>query len=69
MTPEAACQEINRFCSILNNGQVTLKKKHNYHYQVQGQLAITDLPWYDFIIWTPQGMSVQRMNTMRISGN
>ena len=29
MTPETACQEINRFCSTLNNGQVTLKKKHN----------------------------------------
>ena len=61
MTPEAASQEINRFCSTLNNGQVTLKKKHNYHYQVQGQLAITELPWCDFIVWTPQGMSVQRI--------
>ena len=61
MTPEAAYQEINRFYSTLNNGQVTLKKKHNYHYQVQGQLAITELPWCDFIIWTPQGMSVQRI--------
>ena len=27
MTPEVACQEINRFCSSLINGQVTLKLK------------------------------------------
>ena len=61
MTPEDACQEINRFCSTLNNGQVTLKKKHNYYYQIQGQLAITQLPWCDFVIWTPHGTSLQRI--------
>ena len=61
MTPEVACQEINRFCSSLNNGQVTLKATHNYYYQVQGQLAITKLPWCDFLIWTPYGTSLQRI--------
>ena len=61
MTPEVACQEINRFCSSLNNGQVTLKATHNYYYQVQGQLAITKLPWCDFLIWTPHGTSLQRI--------
>ena len=61
MTPEVACQEINRFCSSLNNGQVTLKETHSYYYLVQGQLAVTKLPWCDFLIWTPHGTSLQRI--------
>ena len=61
MTPEVACQEVNQFCSSLTDGQVMLKKTHNYYYQVQGQLEITQLPWCDFLIWTPQGTSLQRI--------
>ena len=32
-----------------------------YHYQVQGQLTITQLPWCDILIWTPHGTSLQRI--------
>ena len=41
MTPEVACQEVNRFCSSLVDGQITLKKSCNYYYQLQGQLRVT----------------------------
>ena len=61
MTPEVACQEANKFCSSLVDGQAILKKLHNYYYQIQGQLVITQLPWCDFVIWTPHGTSVQRI--------
>ena len=61
LTPEAACQELNRFCSNLVDGRVSLKKTHNYYFQVQGQLAITQRPWCDFCIWTPHGISVERI--------
>ena len=60
--PEVTCQEVNRFCSSLVNGQVTLNKTHNYYYQLQGQLAVAQLPWCDFVIWTPHGASVQRID-------
>jgi len=49
LTPEAACQDINRFCSNIEYGHIALKKQHNYYYQVQGQLAITKRPWCDFV--------------------
>jgi putative phage-type endonuclease len=32
-----------------------------YMAQMQGQLQITDRQWCDFIIWTPDAMSVQRV--------
>jgi len=61
-TPEAACQEINRFYCNIVDGHVILKRTHNYYYQVQGQLAITRRPWCDFCVWSPHGVSVERIN-------
>ena len=34
------------------NDEITLKRHHNYYYQIWGQLAILNLEWCDFIIWT-----------------
>ena len=42
-------------------GSLELNWKHNYFYQVQGQLAITRCPWCDFVVWTPEG-NVGRMH-------
>ena len=39
-----------------------LKRKHNYFYQVQGLMAITGRPWCDFVVWTPKGLSVERIS-------
>ena len=65
MTPEAACKDVNQFCNSLVDGQVTLKKSHYYHHQLQGQLVVTQgqlvvtqLPWCDYLIWPPHGASV-----------
>ena len=43
-SPTDACRELNRFCCTLINNEVTLKTTHNYYFQIQGQLAITQLP-------------------------
>ena len=51
-----ACKELNRFCCTI---LVTLKTTHNYYYRIQGQLAITQLPWCDLYIWTPHGSHTQ----------
>jgi hypothetical protein len=34
---------------------------HNYYCQVIGQLAILELDWCDFVIWTKKGMAVKRI--------
>ncbi len=37
------------FLQKQGNGMVGLKRSHNYYYQIQGQLALTTLPWVDFV--------------------
>ena len=47
MTPIAACESLPSFPSKLVNGKPSLKRTHDYFYQVQGQLAITGASWCD----------------------
>ena len=64
MTPQeaAATSKPGKFCSsVTGSGTLKLKANHNYYYQVQGTLAITKRQWCDFVIWTPKGMSVERI--------
>lgn len=51
MTPEEACGD-KKFCSMLVDNVVTLKRDHSYYYQVQGQLGVTGYSWCDFVIFT-----------------
>jgi hypothetical protein len=47
-----------------------LKKKHNYFYQVQGQLAITGRDYCDFILLTNDGdLFIQRIDRDRAFWN
>ena len=41
-----------------------MKLKHNdkYYYQVQGVMAITKRRWCDFVVWTPKGISIERID-------
>lgn len=48
------------FCTE-SNGELFLKEHHNYMYQIQGQLAVYELEWVDFVVWTNKGISVQRI--------
>lgn len=41
------------------NGTIHLKRNHNYYYQVQGQLHITNRNKCFFIVWTPHGLEVE----------
>eukprot|EP00731_Ephydatia_muelleri_P021810 Em0014g401a len=43
--------------------EVTLDKKHDYYYQVQGQMAIWKKPYCDFICWTTKGLIITRIQT------
>ena len=60
LNPTDCCKDSN-FCCKFMDGEVLLKPNHRYFYQVMGQMAIAELPWADFVIWTKKGMSVQRI--------
>ena len=53
---------IKSFCSKDIDGELILQKTHNYYFQVQGQLAVYNLKWADFVIWTKKGISVERIS-------
>lgn len=64
MTPLQACSDSSFYCSMssINSSSSVLKKTHPYYCQIQGQLAICDRPWCDFVVYTPKGLSVERIN-------
>ena len=55
-----ACGD-SRFYMHIDGGKPSLKKGHNYYYQIQGQLAVLNLDWCDFIVWTTKGITVERI--------
>ena len=60
ITPVEACATKGFYCA-LKDGKLELKQTHKYYYQVQGVMAITDTKWCDFVVWTPKGVSIQRI--------
>ncbi|XP_069104831.1 uncharacterized protein [Argopecten irradians] len=63
ITPQVAATH-NDFCCHVDEakGTIQLKRSHPYYYQVQGQMAVTDCMWCDFVVWTPKGISVERIH-------
>ena len=53
--------QINAFCCTLDNNVLKLKKSHQYYYQVQFAMAVMEMTWCDFVIWTPYGISIERV--------
>ena len=60
ITVEEACKKKD-FTAYVKDGQVTLKHTHRYYYQVQGQMAICQRRWCDFVIWTPCSLTIERI--------
>lgn len=42
-----------------------LKTHHNYYYQIQGQLEMTDREWCDFVVYTFHGIKIERIQRNR----
>ena len=64
-TPTEACHDSKFCCSIQNKGELgipVLKLNHPYYAQVQGQMAIGRHRWCDFVVFTPRGLSVERIH-------
>ena len=61
LTPLEACREVKGFFCTVQDGKPSLKKTHNYFYQIQGVMGITGSGWCDFVVWTPKGVSIERI--------
>ena len=44
-----------------DSANIKLKEKHSYYAQIQGQMALGERPWCDFVIYTQTDISIQRM--------
>ena len=44
------------YCFLDDNNDLRLKSNHAYYYQVQGIMAMANVPFCDFIAWTPKLM-------------
>ena len=49
------------FCCEEKDGQIVLKRKHVYYFQIQGQLGVTKRKWCDFVIWTMKDLHIERI--------
>ncbi|XP_077516907.1 uncharacterized protein LOC144127829 [Amblyomma americanum] len=52
-------------CLETVNGVVQLRRQHGYFYQVQTQMAVCDVQWCDFVVWTPNLLHVERIQKDR----
>ena len=60
---DAACKDVNFLCSMVDGvPKLRTDDKQGYYAQIQGQLALSDLPWCDFLIYLSgsRGLSVER---------
>lgn len=44
-----------------NSQQIYLNKTHDYYYQIQGQLHISNREFCDFLVWTPNEIHIERI--------
>ena len=66
ISPLEACSESGFFGKLEKSSggveYLSLSPKHSYYAQVQGQMAIGDRPWCDFVVYTLKGLSVTRIS-------
>ena len=66
VTPEEACSSQGFCCTLVTNPngekKVCLHKNHIYYAQVQGQMAIGERSWCDFVVFTTKGISIERID-------
>jgi len=60
-TVEEATAEDRRFCLEEVDGEVHLKRNHQYFYQVQTQIHVTKSDFCDFAVWTENSLHYERI--------
>jgi len=53
--------EVPGFCMTKDNDKWTLKRSHPYFYQIQLQMAVCDVTYGDFVVWTKTEYAVERI--------
>jgi len=53
--------DTNFYLQIQPDGTASLNQAHDYYYQVQGQMAIWNKKYCDFVCWTTKGHVVSRI--------
>ncbi|PFX12320.1 hypothetical protein AWC38_SpisGene23745 [Stylophora pistillata] len=56
-----SAQDKNFCFEVTTTGAHRLKRNHQYYYQVQLQLMCTDLKYIDFVVWTKNGLFIERI--------
>ena len=58
--PSEACND-GSFCCYMDSktSTPTLKRSHSYYCQIQGQMAIGERPWCDFVVYTKKGIHIE----------
>ena len=46
---------------VCGDKKFQLKRSHPYYCQVQGQMAITERAWCDFVVYTSKGIAIDRI--------
>lgn len=59
--PEPEEDEKGNFCMAHTNGEWTLKRNHSYYFQVQLQMVVCKVNYYDFIVWTEKEYAIERI--------
>ena len=60
LTPDEAIKKRKfTFWAVNKNGEVgEINKNHNFYYQIQGQLRVTNREFCFFTLWTPKGIKI-----------
>lgn len=58
---DACASDDRNFCLHVVDGQVHLKKNHQYYSQVQTQLFVTNSAYCDFVVWTLKDCVILRI--------
>lgn len=67
-SPRVAARSSTFCCEVSSGLQLQLKRTHPYFAQVQGQMAITERHWCDFIVYTEKGLMWKGLNLILLSG-
>ena len=58
---EKAISTDKSFCIEKAGDIYTLKKSHQYYYQVQTQISVCQKDYGDFVVWTSEGVFIERI--------
>ena len=67
VTPEVASTHSDFFCDLFKrqiSKTVRLKLTHYYQYQIQGQMGVTGRNFCNFVVYTQEGVSVERIDAI-----